>query len=120
KSCTDDPPCDTFCQVCDQPATDATFTWSNLRVYATTNYPGTQIVGEMTYADKLSGCSATYTIVGLYPSVGCDTKVDCSPEADPAAGRATGSGINPDFTDRVDCDPELHLCVLTALPDALK
>lgn len=34
----------------------------------------------------------------------------CSPNEDPAAGRATGSGINPDF--KVRCDPDLTLCVL--------
>jgi hypothetical protein len=40
--------------------------------------------------------------------------------ADPAAGRATGSGINPDLKERVACDPDILLCVLTAPPDALK
>lgn len=101
------------------PATDKKYEWSNIRVYATTAYPGTQLVAQMTYSDNITGCSATYDVIGLYPAVGCETKVDCSPEADPDAGRATGSGINPDLKDRVDCDPDIHLCVLTAPPESL-
>jgi hypothetical protein len=42
----------------------------------------------------------------------------CSPFADPAMGRATGSGLNPDFA--VRCDPALLLCVLSKEPPSLR
>jgi hypothetical protein len=38
----------------------------------------------------------------------------CSPFSDISMGRATGSGINPDFA--VRCDPDLLLCVLSKEP----
>ena len=42
----------------------------------------------------------------------------CCPNPDPIGGRASGSGINPDFP--VKCDPDLLLCVLdTADPSKL-
>lgn len=102
------------------PATDRKIEWSKLRVYATTALPGTQIVAEMTYTDTAAGCSARYDVVGLYPAVSCKTTEDCDPEANPDAGRVTGSGINPDLKSRVTCDPDLLLCVLTAPPEALR
>ena len=110
------------------------YEWSNVRLYVTTASPGTQMVGDLTYSETRpdnSTCSATYSVLGLWPAVSCEAKVDgkgtgmadpalCSPTADPAHGRATGSGINPDLEKRVACDPKLLLCVLTAPPDALK
>jgi hypothetical protein len=42
----------------------------------------------------------------------------CSPYADPAMGRATGSGLNPDFA--VRCDPDLLLCVLSKEPPSTR
>jgi hypothetical protein len=41
----------------------------------------------------------------------------CSPYANPDAGLATGSGINPDYA--VVCDPNLLLCVLAKEPPSL-
>lgn len=100
------------------------YSWSNVRIYVTTAYPGTQMVADLEY--KEGDCTATYSVVGLWPAVSCADdkgkadKTLCSPTADPAAGRATGSGINPDFAARVDCDEETLRCVLTDVPDALK
>jgi len=110
----------------DVDASDITYTWSNIRVYVTTALPGTQLVGQLTYTKN--GCTAAYDVLGLWPSVSCansDGKPDaslCNPEADPDAGRATGSGINPDIyaEKRVACDPDLLRCVLTAPPAELK
>jgi len=42
----------------------------------------------------------------------------CLPFADPAMGRATASGLNPDFAIR--CDPDLLLCVLSKEPPSLR
>jgi hypothetical protein len=42
----------------------------------------------------------------------------CDPVANPAQGRALGSGINPDFA--VQCDPDLLLCVLKGAPPSLR
>lgn len=129
------------------PATDIKHEWSNIRLYVTAAYPGTQMVGEFTYTD--GGCSASYDVIGLWPAVSCRTQVTatiindmgkeetkpacdadgnlitkldpalCDPVADPTHGRPTGSGINPDLKKRVTCDPDLGLCVLGAPPDAL-
>ncbi|AUX29690.1 MULTISPECIES: hypothetical protein [Sorangium] len=106
-----------------RPAVEIGYAWSNLRIYVTAAYPGTQIVGDLTYTED--GCSASYSVVGLYPAVECapDGVPDptlCDPRPDLAKGRAFGSGINPDFADRVACDAETGLCVLTSLPDALQ
>jgi hypothetical protein len=112
------------------PATDRTYSWTNVRVYVTTAYPGTQMAADLVYSE--GDCSATYKVLGLWPAVGCGVDADengveedidptlCDPFADPAAGRPTGSGINPDFKDRVECHPDLHLCVLRAPPAGLE
>lgn len=114
------------------PATDITYKWSNIRLYVTPAYPGTQLVGDMTYTEN--GCTASYSVIALWPAVGCEGKDKdgkgtgrpnpdlCKPEADPAAGRPTGSGINPDIykEGRVVCDPDLLLCVLNAPPAVLR
>jgi hypothetical protein len=104
------------------------YEWSNVRLIVTAAYPGTQMVGDLTYTNN--GCTASYSVIGLWPAVSCAGKdaqgnavadpALCDPVADPEAGRATGSGINPDLKDRVACDPDILLCVLTAPPDALK
>jgi len=106
------------------PAAARSYTWSNVKVYVTTAYPGTQMTADLEYSE--GDCSATYRVVGLWPAVDCDDGSGkpapelCDPAADPAAGRATGSGINPDFKARVVCDPALLLCVLSEVPEALK
>ena len=104
------------------------YEWSNVRLHVTAAYPGTQMVGDLTYTNN--DCTASYSVTGLWPAVSCAGKdangnavadpALCDPVADPAAGRATGSGINPDLKERVACDPDILLCVLTAPPDALK
>lgn len=105
------------------PAVEISYAWSNFRIYVTAAYPGTQIIGELTYTRD--GCSASYSVVGLYPAVECapggvpDPSL-CDPHPDLANGRAFGSGINPDFADRVTCDAETGLCVLTSLPEELR
>jgi hypothetical protein len=112
-----------------RPAVDIKYKWSNVRIYTTEAYPGTEIVADLTYTED--GCSASYSVTGLWPAVSCRVNdvdgnpigVDpglCDPKADPAAGRPTGSGINPDFKDNVICDPDLRLCVLKSPPPELR
>jgi len=112
------------------PAAARSYTWSNVKVYVTTAHPGTQMTADLVYSE--GECAATYRVMALWPAVGCGVDADedgveegidaalCDPDADPAAGRATGSGINPDFEDRVECHPELHLCVLREVPEGLQ
>jgi hypothetical protein len=83
-------------------------------------------------------CAVSYKVRGMWPEVFCGVEKEipdpmdptmmitvmepddefCCPDAnpDPAKGRPTGSGINPDFPTK--CDPDLLLCVLDAEPDA--
>jgi hypothetical protein len=112
------------------PGTDLRYAWSNVRVRVTPAYPGTQMAADLTLTQN--GCTAKYEVLGLWPAVGCEQLDEngngtgqpdasrCSPEADPDAGRPTGSGINPDFQSVVACDPDLLLCVLTEVPEALR
>lgn len=109
------------------PAADLKYTWRNVRIHVTTAYPGTQMAADLEYTE--GECTASYSVLALWPAVSCEvTDAEgnrtadptlCDPVADPAAGRATGSGINPDFKDRIACDPDTFLCVLTAPPEGL-
>lgn len=111
-------------------AADVEYTWSNVRVYVTTAYPGTQMAADLTVRD--GECSASYKVVGLWPAVSCEVvgmngegagvgdQDACDPEANPAMGRPTGSGINPDFKDNIMCDPNTFLCVLKEAPEGLR
>ncbi|RKG91072.1 hypothetical protein D7W82_01685 [Corallococcus sp. CA049B] len=98
------------------PAQDYGYAWSNLRIYNTPEIPGTQFTADLVYAEN--GCSAEYTVKGIWPVVKCQnskTKLPddtlCDPYADYDAGRLRGSGINPLFP--VKCDPDALICVLT-------
>ena len=109
------------------PATKVVYKWSNVSFYVSPRLIGTQFKANLEYTKD--DCTATYEVVGLYPSVGCElvntvtgcdgkdmevhtgmpNQVACSPCADPAAGRATGSGISPDLD--IICDPDALLCL---------
>jgi hypothetical protein len=105
---------------CVQPATSVTYDFSDVRVWVTTAYEGVVFAGTLTYTDENQGCSAQYSMLGLYPLIGCGADADCDPLADPDAGRVTGSGINPDFRDNVRCDLAFGYCVLEATPKNLE
>lgn len=111
-----------------QAATSVRYEWSNVRVYVTPEAYGTQFSADLTRT--VDGVACGYKVIAMYPYVDC-TKMDadgnpvsdaqgntetdptaCEPEANIDAGRATGSGINPDFP--VKCDPDLLACVLTS------
>jgi hypothetical protein len=114
-----------------QPAVDATLAWSNLKVYVTAASFGTQVQGDLvdTRRTPTGGtCTISYTTVSLAPAVSCRMTdamgnpiintdgtyaVDptlCDPNADPAAGRFTGSGISPNTN--YACSPESGFCVV--------
>ena len=109
------------------PAMQVGYKWNNVSFYVSPRLIGTQFTADLEYSKN--GCTATYKVTGLYPSVGgeivntetgCDGKdheiptgmpdqATCSPCADPAAGRPTGSGISPDLD--IICDPVVLKCL---------
>jgi hypothetical protein len=92
---------------------EITYDWTNLKFYVTADAPGSQFSADLKYTLKTSAgldCTIEYHAVGMWPAVGCGADADCSPCANPDAGVATGSGINPSFPTR--CDTDLGLCVL--------
>jgi hypothetical protein len=118
------------------PAMTVKYEWSNVSFYVSPSLIGTQFKADLKYTKD--ACTATYHVVGLYPGVGCEKTVSvmgcdgkttdqgtgmpdieaCNPCADPAHGRATGSGISPDVD--IVCDPKLLLCLPKAdLPSLL-
>lgn len=107
-----------------QPAADLRYEWSNVRVYVTPFFPGTQMVADLTYTKE--GCTASYSVVGVWPAVSCATGEGgtdeslCDSQADPEGGRPKGSGINPDLKDQITCKPETALCVLKEPPPELQ
>lgn len=105
-----------------EPAHSFKYDWSNMGFLVSEAAIGNQFYGDLSYT--ADGCTATYEAWGLFPAVSCDAgdgtadETLCDPFPDVAAGRATGSGISPDFT--ITCDPDLLLCVTTAKPPAFK
>lgn len=108
-------------EIKEQPKSDVTYAWSNVKVYVTPSAYGTQFTADLSLTTNGESCA--YNVQAMYPYVDC-SKPDpndpkklvpddsaCAAEANPAAGRPTGSGINPDFP--VRCDPDLLACVLT-------
>jgi len=103
-----------FNTVHDQPepaggGTDIAYAWSNVQFYVSAQIPGTQFTADLAYTQ--GGCTANYSVVGVYPVLHCD---DGAGNPDPllcCGGPETGA-VNPDFP--VRCDPATLLCVLDA------
>jgi hypothetical protein len=114
-----------------QPALDITLEWSDFKVYLTPASVGSQVGGHLKDTRKApdgSSCTVEYDALGLAPAIPCkklDDKGDpvltsdgkfmtdeelCNPDADPAAGRFTGSGLAVDVA--YECDPKLFFCVV--------
>ena len=114
-----------------QPAVDVSLDWSNVRVYVTAASFGTQMDADLVdtrLTPEGSGCAITYKALGLAPAVSCAaTDADgapltnddgspqldpaaCDSEADPEAGRFTGSGISPNAA--FSCDPVTAFCMV--------
>ena len=102
-----------------KPGQDITYKWSNVRIGATTQVPGTQFAADLAYTEN--GCTANYDGIGLYPVISCadasgapDESL-CQTSALPDGGTApacnldTGECMNPDFAAK--CDTVSLFCV---------
>ncbi len=101
------------------PAISYKMEFTNFALLNTTEVPGTIFNADLKYT--VDNCVANYKAFGFWPTVACHSKPsegalvespDCDPNADVAAGRVTGSGINPGF--KPMCDTSLGVCVPTA------
>lgn len=93
------------------PATSISYQFSNVKVYAAPDAPGTQIGGDLTYTRD--GCTIQLGVRAMWPSVACDSE-----STNPAETCGEGSGINPNFA--VTCDEELGRCVPSKAIPSLK
>ena len=78
-------------------------TLTNTRFLSAPEYQGSQAESDATYT--IGSCSASYHGLLLTPIATCATDADCNPFADPANGRAAGSGVNPLYP--VSCNMEV-------------
>jgi len=87
------------------PADAWEYQWSNMQVYVTAADQGVEYAGDLALTETVGGtpCTVQYHTIGLWPAVSCTNPntgtadLDmCNPCAEPALGRATGSGISPD------------------------
>lgn len=111
-----------------QPATEIRYEWSNVRVFVTPEHPGTLMAADLEYTKD--GCSASYSVVGVWPVASCDADGDegdavdvalCDSRAEEQADDGIpGSGLNPDLDGQITCEPTTALCVLKAPPRELQ
>lgn len=96
-----------------QPAADIVYQWSDVRILATAEAPGTQLVANLTYTEN--GCTAQYEVWAMWPG-----DVDCKNDAGEADDSlcASAASINPDFAST--CDPTQFHCVPAKRPPSLK
>jgi len=78
-------------------------TLSHTRFLSAPAYQGSQAESDATYT--VGACSATYHGLLLTPIAECSSDAACNPFADPANGRAAGSGVNPLYP--VTCNTEV-------------
>jgi len=71
--------------------------------YTAQSFTGSQAESDATYT--IGACSASYHGLLLTPIATCGSDADCNPFADPAIGRAAGSGVNPFYP--VSCNMEV-------------
>lgn len=95
------------------PPKNIVYRWSNVRILATPQAPGTQMVAELEYTED--GCTAKYEVWGMWPG-----DVDCADEeGNPSTALCAKAGtINPDFA--TVCDPTQLRCVPAKRPPSLK
>ena len=91
-----------------------TYQWSNIRMAATPQAPGTQMVAELEYTE--AGCTAQYEVWAVWPAVNCES--EANPGQPDTGICATSGSINPDFS--TVCDPDALLCVPARRPPSLK
>jgi hypothetical protein len=78
-------------------------TLANTRFLSSPEFQGSQAESDATYT--IGSCSASYHGLLLTPIAFCASDADCNPFADPANGRAAGSGVNPLYP--VSCNMEV-------------
>ena len=114
-----------------QPAQDITLEWSNVKIVVSAALFGSQMEADLTdtrVAANGDTCTIKYHALGLSPAIHCyrsdeegnpivkdDGTYDvdpelCNPEADPEAGRFSGSGISP--LSNTQCDAVTGYCLL--------
>lgn len=120
-----------------QPAQDITLEWSNVKIVVSAALFGSQVEADLTdtRVSAAGTCTIKYKAFGLSPAVHCfksdedgnpltnddgTYEIDealCDPEADPEAGRFSGSGISPLSNTR--CDAVTGYCLLRgdSVPD---
>lgn len=96
-----------------EPATSISYQWNNVRILATAQAPGTQMVAELERTEN--GCTAKYEVWAMWPG-----DVECGNEAAEPDDSVcqTALTINPDFA--VTCHPTLLRCVPAKRPPSLK
>ncbi|HYH94768.1 hypothetical protein [Hyalangium sp.] len=94
-----------------EPATSISYQFSNVKVYAAPDAPGTQIGADLAYTRD--GCTIQLGVRALWPALACDPD-----SSNPAENCGAGSGMNPEFD--VTCDPDLNRCVPTKAIPSLK
>jgi len=115
-----------------QPAQNITLQWSNLKIVVSAALFGSQMEADLTdtrVAANGDTCTIKYHALGLSPAIHCfksdeegnpvmkddgtyDIDPDlCNSEADPEAGRFTGSGISP--LSNTECDAVTGYCLLS-------
>ena len=95
-------------------AVDISYVWSNIRMSATPQAPGTQMIANLEYTE--AGCTAQYEVWAMWPAVGCESETEAG-QPDNSICANAGS-INPDFA--TTCDPDALLCVPARRPPSLK
>lgn len=114
-----------------QPAQDITLAWSNVKIVVSAALFGSQMSADLTdtrVGEDGQTCTIKYKALGLSPAIHCfktdaegnpvvkddgtyDVDPDlCNSEADPAAGRFSGSGISPLAS--TQCDDVTGYCLL--------
>ena len=114
-----------------QPAQDITLKWSNVKIVVTASVFGAQMEADLTdtrVAANGDTCTIKYHALGVSPAIHCfksdeegnpvmkddgtyDIDPDlCNSEADPEAGRFSGSGISP--LSNTQCDAVTGYCLL--------
>jgi len=84
----------------EEPATQITYQYDQVKVYSAPESPGTQLTAELTYTRD--GCSIQYTVQAIWPAVPCNP---ASPNPSEKCG--AGSGLNPQLA--VVCDTSVQL-----------
>jgi hypothetical protein len=87
------------------PTTTITYQFTNVKIYAAADAPGTQLSGDLEYSRQNQGgelCTAKYTVRAIWPAV------PCNPDSTRASERCQeGSGLNPNFA--VKCDTSFRI-----------